>query len=149
MTYYRSGGHTVYDCRYHVVRITKYRKQRIHEKLKPVLEEILRDIAEELFVKVIRIGMEEDHVHMYLSISLNTWYIPELIQKLKGKSSRILWEDERLGNRFKRFYWKKGVWKRARGYFICTVGEVNDKLIKEYIEEQWKKPPKVAESPQL
>lgn len=149
MTYYRSWWHTVYDCRYHVVRITKYRKKRIHEKMKPMLEEILRDICEELFVKVIRVWMEEDHVHMYLSIPLHTGHIPDVLQKIKWRSSKILWEDESLTEYFKKFYRKKWIWKRARWYFICTVGEVSDKLIKEYIEEQWKEPPKVVKSPQL
>ena len=143
MAYYRSWWHTEYDCRYHLVWITKYRKERIHEKLEPILEEILRDICEDLFVKVIRVGMEMDHVHMYLSIPLQTWHIPEVVQKIKWLSSKKLWEMEELKAYFRKFYWKDGVWKRARWYFICTVWEVNDKLIKEYIEEQWKTPPKV------
>ena len=137
MSYYKQWSHTTYDCRYHLVRITKYRKWRIHDKIKPILENMLRDICEELFVKVISIWMESDHVHMYISIPLQTWHIPDVVQKLKWSSSKILWDDEKLKTRFKNFYWRDWVGKRARWYFICTVWEVNDKLIKEYIEQQW------------
>ena len=137
MSYYKYWWHTVYDCRYHLVWITKYRKHWIHEKIMPILEEILRDLCEELFVKIISIWMERDHVHMYISIPLQTWHIPDVVQKLKWWSSKILWDDDRLKKWFKNFYWKEWVWKRARWYFICTVWEVNDKLIKEYIEQQW------------
>ena len=137
MTYYRQWSHTCYDCRYHIVRITKYRKKRINSELKEVLSEKLHEICEELFVKMIRVGMEDDHVHLYVSIPLTTWYIPDVIQKLKWRTSKELWEMGEYKNHFKEFYRKEWVWKRAVWYFICTVWEVNDKLIKEYVESQW------------
>jgi hypothetical protein len=50
---------------------------------------------------------------------------------VKGKSSRkILMEFEHLRKR----YWDQHIW--ARGYFAVTVGNVNDKEIQEYIENQ-------------
>ena len=149
MPYYRSWWHTVYDCRYHLVWVTKYRKHWIDERLQPILEEILRDICEWLFVKVIRVWMEADHVHMYVSIPLQTWHIPDVVQKIKWLSSKMLWDMSEFQAYFKKFYWKDWIWKWARWYFICTVWEVNDRLIKEYIEEQWKTPPLVEKSPQL
>ena len=143
MPYYRSGWHTMYDCRYHLVWITKFRKEWIHERLQPILEEVLIDICEEMFIKVIRVWMEKDHVHMYVSIPLQTWHIPEVVQKIKWLSSKKLWEMEELKPYFRKFYRKEDAWKRARGYFICTVWEVDDKTIRQYIEEQWKTPPEV------
>ena len=137
MSFYRRGSHTVYDCRYHVVWITKYRKKWLHKKLQPILEWILKDICEDLYIKVIRIWMEEDHVHMYVSIPLETWHIPEVVQKLKWLSSKKLWEIDWMDKYFKKFYWKDWIWKRARWYFVCTIWEVNDETIKKYVEEQW------------
>lgn len=149
MAYYKQWGHTTYDCRYHIVWVTKFRKKRITEDLKEYLTEILEEVCEELFVKIIRIWMEEDHAHFYVSIPLTTGYIPEVVQKLKWRTSKILWEMEDLKRYFKQFYWKDGVWKWAVWYFICTVWEVNDKLIKEYIEEQGQNPLKADKSPAL
>ena len=140
MPYYRVWGHTVYDCRYHLVWITKYRKRWIHPKLQPMLEWILRDIREEMFVKILNVGFEEDHVHMYLSVPLATGHIPEVVQKLKWTSSKILWEKKELEEYFKKFYRKEWVGKRARWYFICTVWEINDQLVMKYIDEQWQIP---------
>ena len=138
MAQYRQACHAKYDCRYHIVRVTKYRKKRIHERLEEVLNEILLEICDELFIKVIRIGMEEDHVHMYVSIPLSVWNMPEIIQKLKWQSSKRLWEIKEYEEYFKKFYWKPWIWKWAAWYFVSTVWEVNDELIKEYIENQWK-----------
>ena len=141
MAYYRKWSHTKYDCRYHIVRVTKYRRTWIEGDLQELLADIIEEICNELFINVIRIGLEKDHVHLYVSIPLSVWSIPEVIQKLKWKSSKRLWEIEEYKKYFKRYYRKPWIWKRAVWYFICTVWEVNDKLVREYIENQWKNVP--------
>ena len=115
--------------------------------MQEMLTNLLYEICEELFVKIIRIGMEEDHVHMYVSIPLTTGHIPEVVQKLKGRTSKYI--SEKYANELRKHYRKEWVGIRAVGYFICTVWEVNDKLIKEYIEEQGKNPPQADKSPGL
>ena len=150
MAYYRKWWHTKYDCRYHIVWVTKYRKWWLNDELQEILVNMLEEICEEQFVNVIRIWMEKDHVHLYVSIPLTTWHIPDVLQKLKWRSSKLLWELEEYKSYFKKFYRKPWIWKRAAWYFVCTVWEVNDKLIKEYVEsqgEQWHtKLPKVCEA---
>ena len=149
MVYYRAWWHSKYDCRYHIVWITKYRKRWLNQYIQEVVQEVIEEICDELYIKVIRIGMEEDHVHMYVSIPLSVWSIPEVIKIIKWRSSKILWEIEEYKSYFKRYYRKPWIWKWAVWYFVATVWEVNDKIIKEYIETQWKKPPQEVESPAL
>lgn len=55
------------------------------------------------------------------------------MQLLKGRSSKIL-QDE--FPELKKKYWGQHMW--ARGYFCGTVGEVDEKTIKAYIENQGK-----------
>ena len=53
------------------------------------------------------------------------------MQYIKGKSGRkLLQEFEQLKKR----YWGQQVW--SRGYFAVTVGNLNDKQVQEYIENQ-------------
>ena len=55
------------------------------------------------------------------------------MQYVKGKTARkLLMEYKKLSKR----YWGQHFW--ARGYFVATVGEISDKLIREYIENQEK-----------
>ena len=57
--------------------------------------------------------------------------VSKLIQYIKGKSSRkLLQEFDSLRKR----YWGQHLW--ARGYFAVTVGNVNEKDMQEYIENQ-------------
>lgn len=53
------------------------------------------------------------------------------MQKLKGRSSKLL-QEEFL--ELKKKYWRHHIW--GGGYFCGTVGEVDQKTIEEYVENQ-------------
>ena len=57
----------------------------------------------------------------------------EIMQNLTGKSSKLLQEEF---PKLKKKYWGQHIW--GRGYFSGTVGEVDQKMIEEYIEKQGK-----------
>ena len=57
----------------------------------------------------------------------------EIMQNLKGKSSKLLQEEF---PKLKKKYWGQHIW--GRGYFSGTVGEVDQKMIEEHIEKQGK-----------
>ena len=79
-------------------------------------------------------SINRDHVHMLVSILPNL-SVSKAIQYLKGKSShKLLTEYPKLRKR----YWGQHLW--ARGYWVCTSGNVTDEVWKEYIKNQ--KPPK-------
>ena len=88
-----------------------------------------------MYVNVISMWMEEDHVHMYVSIPVAK-PIPYVVRVLKWKSSRIIREEFR--DYLKRWYWDSTA-LRARWYFVATVGEITSEVVKSYVENQWKK----------
>lgn len=55
----------------------------------------------------------------------------EIMQRLKGRSSKLLQEEF---PELKKRYWGQHIW--GRGYFCGTVGTVDQKTIEEYIETQ-------------
>ncbi len=74
-----------------------------------------------------------DHVDVLIGIPPQL-SVSRAVQYLKGKSShRFLSEFASLRKR----YWGRHLW--ARGYWVCTSGNVTDEVWKKYIEEQ--KPP--------
>lgn len=132
MGMYRKWSHTTYDCRYHLVWITKYRHKCLNEKIQKRLETILRWICKSLYVNIIKIWMEDDHVHMYINIPLNS-PIPMVVNKLKWRSSKVIREE--FFEELKEYYWNPVLW--ATWYFIATVWEINHETIKNYVEQQW------------
>jgi len=41
----QKSGHTVWECKYHIVWIPKYRKKKLYKELRQYLGEMLRDLA--------------------------------------------------------------------------------------------------------
>ena len=132
MGMYRKWSHTTYDCRYHLVWITKYRHKCLDDKIQKRLETILRWICKSLYIHIISIWMEEDHVHMYINIPLNS-PIPMVVNRLKWRSSKVIRKE--FLKELKEYYWKPVLW--ATWYFIATVWEINHETIKNYVEHQW------------
>ena len=130
---YRVSSHNKQDCRYHIVWITKYRRECLSKWIQDRLRVVLGEICGKMYINVLKLWMEEDHVHIYISIPVSQ-YIPHVVKKLKGISSKVIREE--FKNELSEYFWNPVL--RAVGYFVCTVWEINDKIIKQYIEEQWK-----------
>ncbi len=71
-----------------------------------------------------------DHVHLLLSMPPNV-APSRIMQAVKGKSSHHLMREYR---RLEKAFWGRHLW--ARGYFVCSSGNVTDAVIEEYIENQ-------------
>ena len=130
---YRKASHVTYDCRYHIIWITKYRRRVLNEEIRARVEELLYEVSGELYIDIISVGIEEDHVHVYCSIP-HTQPLPYVLQMYKGRTSNIIREE--YAEYLQEYYWKPFLW--AVGYCIVTVGEITHETIKRYVENQGK-----------
>jgi putative transposase len=130
MAEYRKGSHTVYDLKIHVVWITKYRKAVLRGEIGVRLREIIRQTCESQEVYIVKGHIAPDHIHLLLSMPPQI-SVSDLVQRLKGRSSRLMLEE--FGE-LKRQFWGRHLW--ARGYFVASSGNVTDEVIAEYIEMQ-------------
>jgi putative transposase len=87
-----------------------------------------------MYIHILSMWMEEDHVHMYINIPVSQ-YIPHVMKILKWVSSKKIREEFVYELRE---YYRNPV-LRAVGYFVCTVWEITDDIVRKYVEEQWKK----------
>ena len=130
MAEYRKGSHTVYDIKYHFVWITKYRYPVLRGEVALRARELLRQGCEANNIRILKGSIGKDHIHMLLSCP-TTMSPSEIVQKLKGRTSRLLQEEFPA---LRKKYWGQHMW--GRGYFCGTVGEVDQKTIENYIEHQ-------------
>ena len=127
-----SLSHTRWCCQYHIVFIPKYRRKALYGKVKEDIREILKTLCEYKKVEIIAGAVCADHVHLGLKIP------PELSVSdfkgyLKGKSALMIFDKHPdMGSKFNRHFW-------ARGYYVTTIGNVNEETIKNYIKEQQEK----------
>ena len=92
--------------------------------------EILRKLCEMKGVELIEGKICVDHIHMYVAIPPKL-SVSEFMSYLKGKSALMLFDrhPEYRAKRGDKHFW-------ARGYYVATVGNVNEETIKEYIRNQ-------------
>ena len=70
-----------------------------------------------------------DHVHLCVSIPPKL-SVSDFVGYLKGKSALIIFDKHpEMGNKWDRSFW-------ARGYYVSTVGNVDEETVKEYIRRQ-------------
>ena len=101
------------------------------EQILSALKTILLTVCDEIEAKIIEFNGELDHIHILISCK-PTHYIPDVVQKLKGVSSRVLMLQ--FSNELQRKLWGGHIWNPS--YFIATVSENTESQIKEYIKNQ-------------
>ena len=126
----QSISHTTWNCTYHVVFIPKYRRKIMYGEVKVEIGEILRKLCEMKQITLIEGKVCVDHVHMYMAVPPKL-SISDVMAYLKGKSSLMIFDrhPEYRPKWGDRHFW-------ARGYYVTTVGNVNEATIREYIRNQ-------------
>ena len=124
-----SLAHTKWECQYHIVFIPKYRRKVMYGKLKTDIREIIRTLCKYKKVEIIAGSVCEDHIHLCLSIPPKL-SVSEFMGYLKGKSALMIFDSHpEFGEKWNREFW-------ARGYYVTTVGNVNEETVSRYIREQ-------------
>ena len=130
---YKRLSHTVWMCTYHVVFCPKYRYKVLEGELEVLVRnEIYKLCGYKDNVEVEEINIQEDHVHMIVSIPPK-YSISEMMGYLKGRVARKVFDkDERMKKR----YWGRHFW--SRGYCVSTVG-LDSERIRKYVKWQQEK----------
>ena len=130
MEYYRSGSHTRYDLKIHIVWITKYRKPVLYGQVAQSLRDLVREICKGEDVHILR-DTYQKIMFTCLYRSPLVYQKSKLVQRIKGKTSyKMMREFKTLQQQF----WGRHLW--ARGYFVASSGNVTDEVILEYIKNQ-------------
>ncbi len=133
-TYY-TNRHAVYLLQYHLVVVTKYRYKVIDDEMKNRLIEISHSIIDDDWKsKIITINTDQDHIHILFETSPQT-QLSKLINNYKTVTSRLIRKE--FSEKLKAYYWKPYFWSDT--YFISSVSDTSEVMIKKYIEEQGKK----------
>ena len=122
-----SLAHTKWKCQYHIVFIPKYRKKVLFGKIKAEVQDIIRTLCRYKKVEIVSGVVCSDHIHLCLSIPPKL-SVSEFMGYLKGKSALMIYDRHpELGNKWDRSFW-------ARGYYVSTIGNVDEERIKKYIK---------------
>lgn len=124
----------VYDFSYHLVFVTKYRKKIFTTpELQNDLKTILTKISTGNDSTIEKMEVMPDHIHLLLSFKPK--YAPSsIVKSFKGASAR---EWFKLHPETKQLLWRGHLWSPS--FFMSTIGNVSEKVVKQYIESQMRK----------
>ena len=124
-----SLAHCKWECQYHIVFIPKFRRKKLYGMVKDDVRDIIKTLCSYKKVEIIAGAVCADHVHLCVSIPPKL-SISDFVGYLKGKSALMIFDKHpELGSKWDRSFW-------ARGYYVATVGNVNEETVKEYIRHQ-------------
>lgn len=76
------------------------------------------------------LSIREDHIHLIIQTNPRD-SVADVLQRLKGGTSRVIRKEF---PELEEFLWGDSLW--ADGYFVETVGNVDEEVVKRYIRLQ-------------
>lgn len=130
--YYR-GGHSKYSLKVHLIFVTKYRKKLFQSgRRADDVTQYLYDAAKRWGYTILQMETDKDHVHILLEYRPKV-SVSEIVKQLKQDSTHQMWSHH--SDYLSRRYWKhRTLW--SDGYFACSIGQVSQKTIEQYIQNQ-------------
>ena len=118
---------------YHLIFVCKYRKKLFTKEISDDVKQLSYEICQKHNVTIHKIETGKDHIH-YIIETEPTMSISDLVIMIKSYITYHIWEDVH------KKYLSKQLWKEhtfwTGGYFICSIGNVSEKQLRKYIENQ-------------
>jgi putative transposase len=124
------GSSTKHRLLFHIVWCPKYRRRVLIGDVARRLNELFVQACEMNEWEIHELNIQRDHVHMLLQINPRE-SLSKVIQILKGGTSYVIRKEY---PDLEEFLWGDSFW--GDGFFAESVGQVNEKVIREYIKNQ-------------
>ncbi len=125
--------HHVYRLMYHFVWIPKYRNKVFEEPYRTVLKDIISKIGYDYEIDIVELEVPVDHIHMVVKSDPKT-SPSDVMQIIKSISAR---EFFRLHPKIKKkYFWGGKLWTQS--YFVETIGNASEEVIRKYVQDQLK-----------
>lgn len=133
MSNWKSASHSKYLLQYYLIFVCKYRKKLlISQQIAYNVKVFSTEICEKHGVSIKYMETDKNHIHYMIETRPNI-NLSGFVRTMKSYITYHIWEKYSA-------YLHKCFWKEKTfftdGYFICSVGNVSEKTLKEYIKNQ-------------
>ena len=123
--------HHVFRLMYHFVWIPKYRHKVFEEPYRTELKTIIEKVAYDYDLDIVELEVLVDHIHMVIRSEPKT-APSDVMQIIKSISAR---EFFKLRPEIKKkYFWGGKLWTQS--YFVETIGNANEEVIRAYVQNQ-------------
>lgn len=125
---YAKNPGAVCSLRYHLVWCPKYRRPVLEGAVTDRLRQLIAEVTAEHAMTVHALEVMPDRVHLLVEAD-PTLCVAEIVNRIKGRSSRVLRQE---------FPWLRRrlptLWSRS--YYAGSVGHVSEPTVRRYLETQ-------------
>ena len=128
------NSHHVFRIMYHFVWIPKYRHKVFEEPYRGSLKKIIHKIGYDYNIEIVELEAPVDHIHMVVKSEPKVCP-SQIMQVIKSLSARLffkLYPDIK-----KKYFWGGKLWTQS--FFVETIGNANEEVIRAYVQNQLKK----------
>lgn len=129
---YETFNHAKTRLRYHIIFSTKYRRKCLTD-IRDIILESFKYAESISHFKILTMEIDKDHIH-FLVVIPPKYSIEQTVRRMKQVSTNYVYG--KVPEYMKQYYWKGKRILWTHGYFCSTIGEVSEKNIKEYIDNQ-------------
>ena len=125
--------HHVFRIMYHFVWIPKYRHKVFSNPYRENLKMIIKKIGYDYNIEILELEIPLDHIHMVVRSEpkIAPSKVMQVIKSISAQKFFALFPDVK-----KKYFWGGKLWTQS--FFVETVGNTNDKIIREYVRNQLK-----------
>lgn len=127
------NSHHVFRLMYHFVWIPKYRHKVFMEPYRSELKGIIGKIGYDYNIEIVELEIPIDHIHMVVRTDpkVSPAYVMQVIKSISAREFfRIRPEIK------KKYFWGGKLWTQS--YFVETIGNANEEVIRQYVQNQLK-----------
>ena len=128
------NSHHVFRIMYHFVWIPKYRHKVFNEPYRSSMKNVINKIGYDYNINIVELEIPVDHVHMVVKSEpkICPSKVMQIIKSLSARNFFKLYPDIK-----RKYFWGGKLWTQS--YFVETIGNVNDEVIRKYVKNQIKK----------
>jgi putative transposase len=129
---WKSKNRHKYLLQYHLIFVCKYRKKLLTSEISDDVKQLSYDICRNHGVDIKYMETDKDHIH-YMIETDPTMSISKIVNLMKSYTTYHIWRIH--GKYLGKHIWNKTVFW-TNGYFVCSVGNISEKALKDYIQNQ-------------
>ena len=129
---WKSKNRRKYLLQYHLIFVCKYRKKLLIGNIENEIKLLSKEICDKMGIRIKAMETDKDHIHYMIETDTKD-SISKIVRGIKSYVTYHIWKNNSK-------YLEKHFWKERTfftdGYFIYSIGNVSEKMLKEYIDNQ-------------
>ena len=130
---WKSKNRHKYLLQYQIIFVCKYRKKLLMSKqISDDIKQFSYEICQKHKVIIRYMETDKDHIH-YMIETEPTMSISKIVNLMKSYTTYHIWK--KYPDYLRKHFWKEHTFW-TDGYFVCSVGNVSEEMLRKYIENQ-------------